>query len=205
MAAKTVAPVPGAGCWVPGARCEVWRRIPLPRCPVPGAGCPVLGARCWGVPAGRPVLGAGCWLPGARCPVLSAPQSEVLCAMVFASVLRSLRLLQSTKLAFGGRKCENTFKKDLRIVANATAALSTGHRAPGNQQPAPSTGHRAPGNQQPAPSTGHPARTPQHRAPSTGHPAPSTGHRGNGIRRRTSPNPLSISARTPTEQALIGE
>ena len=78
--------------------------------------------------------------------------------MVFASVLRSLRLLRSTKLAFGGRKCENTFKKDLRIVANATAALSTGHRAPGNQQPAPSTGH--------------PARTPQHRAPGTGHRAP---------------------------------
>ena len=43
-------------------------------------------------------------------------------AMVFASVLRSLRLLQSAKLAFGGRKFESTFKKDLRIVANATAA-----------------------------------------------------------------------------------
>ena len=90
-------------------------------------------------------------------------------AMVFASVLRSLRLLQSTKLAFGGRKCENTFKKDLRIVANATAALSTGHRAPGNQQPAPSTGH--------------PAGTPQHRAPGTQ-------HRGNGFRCHSSPNPF---------------
>ena len=43
-------------------------------------------------------------------------------AMVFASVLRSLRLLQSAKMAFGGRKCESTFKKDLGIVANATAA-----------------------------------------------------------------------------------
>ena len=42
--------------------------------------------------------------------------------MVFASVTRSLRLLQSAKMAFGGRKCESTFKKDLGIVANATAA-----------------------------------------------------------------------------------
>ena len=43
-------------------------------------------------------------------------------AMVFASVLRSLQLLQSTKMAFGGRKCETTFKKDLSIIAKATAA-----------------------------------------------------------------------------------
>ena len=42
-------------------------------------------------------------------------------AMVFASVLRSLRLLQSTKMAFGGRKCETTFKKDLSIIAKASA------------------------------------------------------------------------------------
>ena len=42
-------------------------------------------------------------------------------AMVFASVLRSLRLLQSTKMAFGGAKFETTFKKDLRIIANASA------------------------------------------------------------------------------------
>ena len=43
-------------------------------------------------------------------------------AMVFASVLRSLRLLQSTKMAFGGRRCETTFKKDLGIIAKASAA-----------------------------------------------------------------------------------
>ena len=43
-------------------------------------------------------------------------------AMVFASVTRSLRLLQSAKMAFGGRKNESTFKKDLGIIANATAA-----------------------------------------------------------------------------------
>ena len=43
-------------------------------------------------------------------------------AMVFASVTRSLRLLQSAKMAFGGRKCESTFEKDLGIVANTTAA-----------------------------------------------------------------------------------
>ena len=43
-------------------------------------------------------------------------------AMVFASVLRSLRLLQSAKMAFGGRKCETTFKRDLGIIANASAA-----------------------------------------------------------------------------------
>ena len=49
--------------------------------------------------------------------------------MVCASVLRSLRLLQSTKLAFGGRKCENTFKKDLRIIANASAAAFERARA----------------------------------------------------------------------------
>ena len=43
-------------------------------------------------------------------------------AMVFASVLRSLQLLQTTKLAFGGGKKETTFKKDLNIIAKATAA-----------------------------------------------------------------------------------
>ena len=42
--------------------------------------------------------------------------------MVFASVMRSLRLLQSAKMAFGGRKFESTFNNDLGIVANATAA-----------------------------------------------------------------------------------
>ena len=42
--------------------------------------------------------------------------------MVFASVLRSLQLLQTTKLAFGGAKAESTFKKDLSIIARATAA-----------------------------------------------------------------------------------
>ena len=43
-------------------------------------------------------------------------------AMVFASVLRSLRLLQSTKMAFGGQKFETTFRKDLGIIAKASAA-----------------------------------------------------------------------------------
>ena len=43
-------------------------------------------------------------------------------AMVFASVLRSLRLLQSTKMAFGGQKYESTFKKDLNIIVKASAA-----------------------------------------------------------------------------------
>ena len=43
-------------------------------------------------------------------------------AMVFASVLRSLRLLQSTKMAFGGHRCGTTFKKDLGIIAKASAA-----------------------------------------------------------------------------------
>ena len=147
----------------------------------------------------------------------------------------------ATKLAFGGRKCENTFKKDLRIVANATAALSTGHRAPGNQQPAPSTGHPARTPQHRAPSTGHPAPGPQHRgptetggtanqapgtqhrAPSTQQPAPSTRHPPPNTQDPTPGQPapstpgqrnsapqltqplLPTPARTPTEQALIGE
>ena len=42
-------------------------------------------------------------------------------AMVFASILRSLLLLQSTKMAFGGAKYETTFKKDLNIIAKASA------------------------------------------------------------------------------------
>ena len=42
--------------------------------------------------------------------------------MVFASVVRSLELLQTTKLAFGGAKAESTFKQDLSIIAKATAA-----------------------------------------------------------------------------------
>ena len=37
-------------------------------------------------------------------------------AMVFASILRSIALLQSTKLALGGVKHETTFKKDLSII-----------------------------------------------------------------------------------------
>ena len=43
-------------------------------------------------------------------------------AMVFASVLRSPQLLQTTKLAFGTTKAESTWKKDLGIIAKATAA-----------------------------------------------------------------------------------
>ena len=42
-------------------------------------------------------------------------------AMVFGSILRSLRLLQSTKMALGGAKHETTFKKDLSIIAKASA------------------------------------------------------------------------------------
>ena len=39
----------------------------------------------------------------------------------FLSVLRSLRLLQRMKMAFGGAKFESTFKKDPRIIPTASA------------------------------------------------------------------------------------
>ena len=64
---------------------------------------------------------------GAR--VLEPYRAKAMCrwdkptfAMVFASITRSLRLLQSAKMAFGSQKCENTLKKDLGIIAKATAA-----------------------------------------------------------------------------------
>ena len=42
-------------------------------------------------------------------------------AMVFASALRSLRVLQSTRMAFGGKMGKSQFKKDLNTIAKASA------------------------------------------------------------------------------------